>query len=208
MLGLLTCAPRIRKPLRRSTTLFVERLEDRLSPSSAATEALSMNVTYDPNKQVTLTGTLMNGSGAIANQTINFGGVVNGTATTNSQGAYSVTLSVSALGQVTAASADGQSNTASATLAGGSPVVNNFDAMPEGSGLWCFTGSVTGAPAQGEVVNFGGIPALVGKSVNVNADGSFCYYAIVNSGQGGTATAQAVDWWGDTSPVAADLVNC
>ena len=211
MLGLLTRSPRTRKPLApRSTTLFLERLEDRLSPASvgAPGENLTMVVTYDPNKQVTLGGQLTGQSGPIANQTINLGGVVNGTATTNSQGGYSVTLPVSKLGQVTAASADGLSNIAQSTLVGGSPVISNFDAMPEGGGLWYFSGTVTGAPTQGEVVNFSGITALQNKQVTVNPDGTFAYYCIVNSGQGGWATAEAVDWWGDTSPIVSDLVNC
>lgn len=219
MLGLLHRAARTRKPVaRRSTNLFLERLEDRLAPSTGEPgppppplppppgENLSLNVTYQQNRQVILSGQLTNAAGPVANEGINFSGAVNGSTTTNGQGGYSITLTATALGQVNAVSADGLSNTAQYTLVGGSPVVNNFDAMPEGGGLWEFSGTVTGAPTQGEVVNFGGIPALNGQSVSVNSDGSFSFYAIVNSG--GTATAEAVDWWGDTSPIATDYVNC
>lgn len=217
MLGLLHRAPRTRKPLApRLTSLFLERLEDRLSPSTVVGppvppppgETVSLNVTYEQNKQVVLSGQLSNASGPVTNEGINFGGSVNGTATTDSQGNYSVTLTATSLGVVTAASADGLSNTAQYTLVGGSPMISNFNAQPLGGGLWEFSGSVSGAPTQGEVVNFGGINALQGQSVSVNADGSFDFYAIVNTGQGGTATAEAVDWWGDTSPVAMDVVNC
>ncbi len=164
-------------------------------------EMLTMNVTYDPNKQVTLSGQLSGPSGALANQTINLGGVVNGTATTDANGDYSVTLTVSQLGQVTAASADGLSNTATATLTSQAPTIMSFDATCEGGGVWEFTGTVMGAPTQGEVVNLGGIPALNGVSVNVNPNGSFTVFATVSSGNGGIATAEAVDWWGDTSAV-------
>ncbi len=169
-------------------------------------ESLSLNVTYQQNRQVILSGQLTNAAGPVANEGINFSGAVSGTTTTNSQGGYSITLTAMQLGQVNAVSADGLSNTAQYTLIGGSPTISDFEAMPEGGGLWAFSGSVSGAPTQGEVVNFGGIPALNGQSVSVNSDGSFTFYAIVS--QGGMASATAVDWWGDTSPIAKDYVNC
>ena len=211
MLALWNRAPRSRKPFtRRTANLFLERLEDRLSPSTVGvpTENVTLNVTYLQNKQVTLSGQLTNQSGSNANQTINLGGAVTGTATTNAVGAYSVTLKASQLGTVTAASADGQSNTAQFTLVSNTPTITNFEAEAEGSGLWYFFGTVANAPPQGEVINFGGIKPLLGQSVTVNPDGSFDFWAIVPSGQGGWATAQAVDWWGDTSQIAADVVNC
>jgi hypothetical protein len=58
------------------------------------------------------------------------------------------------------------------------------------------------------VVNFGGIKALAGQSDTVNADGTFDFYAIVSTGQGGWAVAWAVDWWGDKSEVATAFVSC
>jgi hypothetical protein len=217
MLGLLHRATRTRKPLASPmTSLFLERLEDRLSPSTgvgppvppAPSETVSLNVTYEQNKQVVLSGQLTNSSGPVAYEGINLSGSVSGSATTDSQGNYSVTLTATSLGVVSAASADGLSNIAQYTLVGGSPTISNFTADPLGGGLWEFSGSVSGAPTQGEVVNFGGINALQGQSVSVNADGSFDFYAIVNTGQGGWATAEAVDWWGDTSPIAGDAVTC
>lgn len=213
MLALLNRAPRTRKQRSaRTTNLFLERLEDRLSPATigatAPAENLSLNVAYQQNKQVTLSGQLTGSSGAIANETINFSGAVTGTATTNSQGAYSVTLTASELGTVNAASADGNSNTAQYTLVSSTPTITSFQAKSEGSGLWYFSGTVADAPTQGEVINFGGINALMGQSTTVNSDGTFDYWAIVKSGQGGWASAQAVDWWGDTSEYAVDFVNC
>jgi hypothetical protein len=169
---------------------------------------LTLAVTYDAGKQVTLSGQLTNSSGPVASETINFTGVVSGTATTNSQGLYRVTLPVSSLGNVTANSADGLSNPAQYTLVGGTPVVNNFMATSEGGGVWLFTGTVTGAPVQGEVVDFGGINALKNQHVTVNADGTFSFYATVASGQGGYASAEAVDWWGDTSNEVYTDVTC
>lgn len=188
----------------RSIRPHLEQLEDRLSP--AVMEMLSLNVAYLPNKEVTLSGSLFSQSGAVANQTINLGGVVSGTATTNAQGAYSVTLPVSKLGQVTAASADGLSGTMNATLVGGTPTINGFSAVPQGGGVWLFSGYVTGAPTQGEVIHFDGLTALADKSCNVNPDGSFSYYCRVFAGQGGIATAEATDWWGDTSSTVTKVV--
>ena len=220
MFALLNRAPRTRKPLIRQTAnLFLERLEDRLSPASISPgptpppvqqppmESLSLNATYLPNKQVTLSGQLTGALGAIPNETINLSGAVSGTAVTNAQGAYSVTLTATTLGQVSAASADGMSNIADFTLVSGTPTITNFGAMAEDNGLWYFFGTVANAPPQGEVINFGGINALQGQSVAVSSSGSFSFYAVVNSGYGGWATAQAVDWWGDTSQLAVTMVN-
>lgn len=210
MFGLLSRSPRTRKPrARRGTTLCLEKLEDRCCPSGgAATETLTMNVTYLQGKQATFSGQLTNQTGGpIANQTIDLTGVVTTTVNTNAQGNYSITLKIPKLGTEYAASADGQSNTAQFTLAGGNPVIKDFTAVAEGNGLWLFSGTVSGAPTQGEVVNFGGITPLEGESTTVNSDGSFDFYAIVPTGEGGVASAEAVDWWGDTSETAAAYVG-
>lgn len=175
----------------------LEPLEDRLSPSGA--EMLLMNVTYAPNKEVTLSGGLYSLGGPVANQAINFGGVVDGTTATNALGLYSVTLPVSQLGAVTAASADGLSNTVLTNLVSAVPTIARFAAISEGNGFWMLAGQVSGAPTQGEVIQFDGLAALDGQSCNVNPDGTFSYVVYVPSGQGGIATADAVDWWGDTS---------
>jgi hypothetical protein len=231
MFELLSRTRRTRKPITsRFASLSLERLEDRLSPATVGAgdpssppgtdgtggvtvpplpnENISLNVTYLQNRQATFSGQLTNQSGPVANQAVNLSGVVNTTVTTDAQGNYSVTLAVPQLGQENAASADGLSNTAQFTLVNGSPEITDFTAVAESNGLWLFSGSVSGAPTQGEVINFGGINALMGQSVSVNPDGSFDFYAIVSTGQGGWATAQAVDWWGDTSEIDASLVGC
>jgi|SRR5579884_542409 len=208
MFGLLTRSSRTRTPLaRRTTTLCLERLEDRLSPSSIGGESICLNVTYLPGKQATFSGQLTNKSVPVPNETINLTGVVKASATTDSQGNFRITLSIPQLGTENAASADGLSNTALVTLRGGSPSISSFTAVAEGNGLWLFSGTVTGAPTQGEVVNFGGITPLQGQSTSVKSDGTFSFYAIVPSGEGGWASAQAVDWWGDTSQIATDYCS-
>jgi hypothetical protein len=170
-------------------------------------ENLNLQFAYQPNRQVLFTGgvsdTLVPGG-----QTIQFSGAVNGTATTDASGSFSVILKATSLGQVNVTSASQPCNTVTVTLKSGQPVISNFQAVCQGNGVWLFTGTVTGAPTQGEVINFGGITALTGKSVTVNGDGTFSFYGVVAGGQGGIAWAQAVDWWGDTSEEAMTSVPC
>ena len=208
MFGLLTRSSRARKrPARRTTTLFLERLEDRLTPS-APTETVTLNVIYQANQQAVFQGTLTDQSQPNPSHTVNLTGAVNAQVACNQSGGFTITLPVPKLGAVYAASSDGHSNTAEYTLVGGSPVVGNFKAVSQGCGLWLFSGSVTGAPVQGEVVKFGGITPLEGQSCTVHYDGTFAFYAMVPSGEGGWASAQAVDWWGDTSKAVIAFVNC
>jgi hypothetical protein len=217
MFGLFSRLSRPRAlPARRTTSLFLERLEDRLSPSMGGAgggvqipETITLNATYNPNKYATFSGQLTNRYGPVANHSINLTGVVNASTITDANGKYTTkALNIPNLGTEYAASTDGLSNTAQFTLVGGSPVISNFKAVSQGGGLWLLSGNVTGAPAQGEIINFGGINALQGQSTPVNLDGSFTFYVMVKSGQGGWASAEAVDWWGDTSDPAAAFVNC
>jgi hypothetical protein len=223
MFGLLTRSPRRREAVApRTVTLGLERLEDRLSPAGPFVspggtmsmtmpplplEQISLNVTYLPNRQVTLAGDVTN-TPMPGGQTIQFGGVVGGTTTTDAGGNFSATLKAQALGQATATSLSMPSNTASVTLVSQQPVISNFQAVCQGNGVWLFSGTVSGPPTQGEVVTFGGITALNGQSVSVNADGTFSFYGVVAGGQGGVAWAEAVDWWGETSQAAMANVPC
>jgi len=208
MFGLFTRSSRPRKrPARRTTTLSLERLEDRLTPSGTG-ECITLSVVYQSDKIATFQGTLTNPCKPYPGQTVNLTGAVNTGAATNAQGVFSVTVQVSKLGTVYAGSADGKSNTAKCTLVGGSPVVGNFKAVSVGSGMWLFSGSVTGAPKQGEMVGCGGITPLQGQKCLVNSDGTFAFYAMVPCREGGWADAEAIDWWGDTSEVAIAFVNC
>jgi hypothetical protein len=218
MFGLLTRPPRNRKPVaRRNVSLCLERLEDRLTPSEPGlyhppllppSETLSMIVTYDPGKYVTLTGQVT-GTNIRGNQTIQFSGVVIGTTTTDMNGNYSATLKAQNLGSVTAVATGGlYCNPVTATLVSQVPTITNFKAINEGNGVWLFTGSVSGPPTQGEVVDFGGIGALQSTQVAVNSNGTFSFTAMVPIGGGGVAWAEAVDWWGDTSQGVTTNVTC
>lgn len=200
MFGLLTRSSCTRKPIaRRPTTLCLERLEDRLCPSGAP-ELLTMHVTYlQQGTQANFSGQLTNQSGPVANQTIKLTGVVNATATTNSQGSYSITLSIPRLGTERAASANGLSNTAQCAVAHEGLTIGGFTATAEGNGLWLLSGTVTGGDTEGAVISFGGITPLQGQSTQVNPDGTFEFYVVIPSGEGGWASAQVVDPSGDRS---------
>jgi hypothetical protein len=200
MFGFLTLSPGSRQPLvRRGTTLCLERLEDRLSPASAAGETITLNITYLPGGEATFSGHLQNQNGPIANQAILLTGAVQTSMSTDSQGNYSITQAVPQLGPEYAASIDGLSNIALLIPPVGSLTVSSFSAIYQGNGLWLFSGTVTGASTQGTVVSFSGITALQGQSTTVNADGTFEFFAAVDPNQIGTVYAQVVDSSGDTS---------
>lgn len=208
MFGLLTRSCLSRKSLaRRTTTLCLERLEDRLTPSLVVSDSLTLGVTYLPDQQATLSGQLTSSSGPIANATITLSGVVNATTTTNSQGNYSITVSVPQSGTEYAVSSDPKANEAQCVMDLEFPTITNFTAVAEGNGLWLFSGTVADSPTEGEVVNFGGITPLEGQSTEVNSDGTFDFYAIIPTGEGGWASAQAVNCWGETSQIAVDCVG-
>jgi hypothetical protein len=208
MFGLLTRSCRSRKALApRTTTLCLERLEDRLSPSLAVSDSLGLGVTYPQANQATFSGQLTSPSGPVANATTTLSGVANATTTPNSQGNHSITLPVPQLGTVNAVSSDPNANEVPYFMVCGSPTISNFTAVAEGNGLWLFSGTVTGDSGQGGIVNFGGIAPLQGESTEVNSDGTFDFYAIIPTGEGGWASAQAVNCWGNTSQIAVTYVG-
>jgi hypothetical protein len=189
MLGLLTRAPHARF----SPVLFsVEYLEDRNAPST-----LSMDVTYLPNQQVTLSGSL-SGADNVANQMINIMGAAQGEATTDDSGNYSITLTASQLGAVTAQTADGASNVAQVNLVSNQVFVS-LGASCLGGGYWDIQGQVSSSNLQGVVVTFGG--AASGQA-NINPDGSFDITVYTANPQD-VVTATAVNWWGDSTDTAS-----
>ncbi|MGE0606824.1 MAG: hypothetical protein AB7O62_06830 [Pirellulales bacterium] len=141
-------------------------------------------------------------------RTVTFGGVVSGTATTNSQGYYSVTLWASQLGQITATTTDvwGQvSNVAQFNLTNMPPVVSSFSAMEGQNEYWTFQGMVTDERCYGLTVTFGGL--LSGLTTTVGSSGSFSIARQIAVGTVGTVTAQVADWWGQTSGTAQVFVD-
>jgi hypothetical protein len=131
----------------------------------------------------------------------------NGSAITDGNGNYTVTIPVTKLGTVTAMTMDNQSNRPQVALNPPAPQIVNFVASAEPGGLEDFSGKVTGTPNPGGMsIAFGGLTALLNRYTQVNADGTFDVVFALN-GQVGVAMAQTKDWWGQVSNVAQDYVS-
>jgi hypothetical protein len=78
-----------------------------------------------------------------------------------------------------------------------------------GLGVWEIDGTATGNQVAGITVNFGGIPALEGKTATTDANGNFTLVFTVstNGSDQGTGWAQAVDANGNASNVATADIN-
>ncbi|HZU38528.1 MAG TPA: hypothetical protein VFA18_21565 [Gemmataceae bacterium] len=89
------------------------------------------------------------------------------------------------------------------------PVIVDFVAINEGSGVWTFEGQVMDPSGPGTcTVYFGGLPSLAGESVKCDGNGYFSLSIPLTSADDGTATAQAVDGQGLKSAVAdANVTN-
>jgi hypothetical protein len=177
----------------RRTRLGLETLEGREVPSS-----VTLNVTYGQGRSITLSGTL-SGAPNVANQPISIQGQASGRATTDSSGNYTITLTASGLGQVTATDADGSSNIATANLTDTAPVLLTFGGS-EGSTEWTFSGTTSyGRYYSDLTVNFSGsVQSMQGKSTTVAGDGSFAYLIELNgtATDNGTVYVKVVDAWG------------
>ena len=195
-----------RKPLpapARSPRPTLESLERRDCPST-----ISLITTNRSGRNtVSIMGRVFN-TPSPGGLTVNLGGVVNGTATTTAYGTFSAVLPASALGTVTAATADGQSNVAQSNLSDPSQQISTFSYTEYCIGMFDFSGHVNGG-YQGETVNLGGLQSLQGVTATVDANGNFsvCVQLQDNQYDMGNATAQAVDAWGQTSNLATDWVS-
>jgi hypothetical protein len=190
-----TKAPSAPRPAR----LFLEALEDRNSPST-----ITLNVAYAANRQVTYSGHV---TGGTPGQSVQISGAVSGSTTTNGNGDYSVTLTTDNLGQVSAQTTDGQSNTATATLSATTPMMQTFGYTKGFLDYYTFSGKVTGDVTAGMVITFGGIDALNGKTATVDSNGNFSITVEITESDPGMATAYATDWYGLGSQVAYVLVS-
>ena len=219
MLGLLTRSRRPARPASpaspRPVRPCLESLEARDCPSF-----VTLNVAYGAGQQITLYGTLMSAagsstpgfgsqqsmSGAVAGGTIAFSGSAAGTVTTDCNGNFAYTTNALSLGEVDAATTDGQSNVAKVVLASSAPVISNFKAVEEGNTrYWDITGHVTDGnfSAAGLVVHLTGAPVTVynggqGLNTTVDSNGNFDLCVCLN-GTGtdnGGVYATTTDAWG------------
>jgi hypothetical protein len=183
---------------------MLEALEDRDCLST-----LTLSVTYGTQKTVTLWGRVSD-TPTPGGVTVEFRGAATGTATTDGDGNYSVTLTANQLGTVTAATNDEQCNTVQLTLTSMPPRIVDFGWSVSPTGMTTFSGRVIDESAPGLTVTFGGEPESVqGQTTTVGADGWFHFSVLLNGGpaDNGMVTAVVTDWWGLQSQIARCLVT-
>jgi hypothetical protein len=174
--------------------------QDAASASAYATVAatapsLTLNLAYGPNRTVTLSGKVTDAqpNGLV----VTFAGVVTGSATADANGNFSVTLTPSALGQITATTTDVwglNSAAASVTVVNSAPTIT-LTATQLGN-IWTFSGHVSDEYAPGLTVKFGGPSDISGRTVTVGSDGNFSLTIMLSAKDTGFVTATVIDWWG------------
>jgi hypothetical protein len=181
-----------------------------ISAITAPAPVVSLSFTYGSGHTVTLSGKVFADLDP-GGRTITFSGVVGGSTTTNSDGTYSYTTTVSALGNMQASTTDLwglSSNSPQVAYTNAPPQITSFAASEAPLRMWTFSGRVADEYPAGLVVTLGGLPSLQGVTAVVQSGGGFSVTIQLEIGEGGTATAQTTDWWGVASNIAlADVTQ-
>jgi hypothetical protein len=85
------------------------------------------------------------------------------------------------------------------------PQILSFIATQIGAQTWVFSGTVSSPDLMSTTVQLGGLSSLGGVSCGVQANGAFSVTVTLQSGEYGTASAQATD---NTSGLASALAYC
>jgi hypothetical protein len=142
--------------------------------------------------------------------TVNITGVATATGIKpDANGAFTVTVTATALGEVDAQATDALgalSNTDFFNIDGHKPVIDSLYYVRMDTGVYKIQGHVTDDPVAGIVVYFGGeVKAISGLSAVCDANGYFeVTFTDTNPADIGVFTADCIDWWG----VAADQKTC
>lgn len=151
-------------------------------------------------KQVMVTGSVS--ATPASGLTVDFSGPAGlgaTSATTDTNGNFSLTTTAAKLGEVDATVTDiwGQvSPMASTSFSVMPPVIQGFGAIQLENGEWEFEGTVQGPNAAGDSVQ---ITGMATASATPDASGQFSVIVYMGSNPSGTATAVATDIWGQTS---------
>jgi hypothetical protein len=173
--------------------------------TSAVPTVTQLSYTWGPNRTVTITGKVNDEQPS--GRTVTLGGAVNGMATADANGNFSVTLTATALAQVSATVTDQWNQTSAAaatTLTYNAPVIQNFIGTHGAGNTWTFTGHVADAVASGIAISFGGLAA--GQSVVTDANGNFTLTITLASGASGDVIAEAHNMWNMASADATFTV--
>jgi len=166
---------------------------------SASAPTLTLSVTQDANRDVTVTGQVNDESPS--GLAVSLSGVVGGSATTSASGAFTFTGLASALGQITAAVTDpwNLSGSGSVQLTNAAPSITGFAATAGSNNMWTFSGQVSDEYAPGLTVTLSNIPGVGNVTVLVSSSDTFSYTVQLAAGASGTVDATVTDWWGAIS---------
>jgi hypothetical protein len=172
---------------------MLEKLEARDCPSN-----ISLITTVQDGNMLAISGRVTNAPSP-GGLTVNLQGTAPGTATTDANGNYSVTLQASGSGPETAQTSDGLSNLAMVSVS--MQTITQFTYFSYPLHMFMFTGHVNGPNSAGETVNFAGIKDMQGKSTTVDSNGNFTITVQLDglSDDTGNVTAQVTDSNGITS---------
>jgi hypothetical protein len=140
--------------------------------------------------------------------TVDIAGVVQGSATVDSDGSFSAIVSGNGqLGEITATVADWfgqQSAEATAQLVSLAPEIGSLNVFFVGDYELHVQGQVTDESPECLAI----VVTWLGESYSVCASGDGCFEwsCTIQAGQNGTVTAQTTDWWTLTSNVASEVV--
>jgi hypothetical protein len=210
-------ARRSRGPRRQPRALLfgVQQLETRDCPSGPAggvpsngeghnqpPSIASFSVSQAGHHDVRLEGSVSD-DGAVSGLTVNFTGVVNGSTCTDDDGDFSVVLTASALGTITATAMDEgglSSDPCNADLTNVAPSIS-VSARQVAGGCWIIEGSVSDEWAYGLTVTLSSSnPLLDGVSVEVGSNGGFEFSILDPTANltGTTVAASVTDWWDES----------
>jgi hypothetical protein len=162
--------------------------------------SITLNIAYGSQRMVTLSGQVTDENpGGL---TVTFTGAVEGSVVTNPDGTFSIELEASALGTVEATTIDGGglwSNTATAEVVSDPPMITDMTRTQSNGNVFTFSGRVIDESAAGMTIHFAGLVSVEGRTVTVEADGTFCFVVQLQPNEEGTVTAVTYDWWGQIS---------
>jgi hypothetical protein len=194
MFGLLTRAQR--KAGERAWRTFrpvLERLETRDCPA-AGPAILSLSATVLANQTVQLSGVVSDPNPAPVQ--INFSGVLSGSTTASSNGAFSYQATGTSLGTVSATATDGQnqaSGTVQVQVSTPAPTITGLSITYGAKKIVTVSGTVTDVDSGGLAVTFSGV--VVGSATTA-ANGSFTLMATATGL--GNITMSVTDLWSQT----------
>ncbi len=181
------------------------------TPISVAAPTLTLNLTLDDARNVTLTGQVTGPDPS--HDLVVFIGAVSGSVTPNADGSFSLQTEALALGNVQAVvrdSWDQVSAQATATVTNQAPEIVNFKAVPlDVDHAWHFQGTALDESPYHLKVFLEGTPSVNNVPITVSSTGGFATDIVLGPKEQGTVAAEVEDWWGTVSEaVFAEVWPC